>query len=618
VPTLNFNALPEATRRGLATCLRRQAAPEPVIADLVPFLSDFLRGIVLLVAGTAGITACWWAGFGKPESALSFQDWSWFGVWVLAASFGFYGLLTLVREALQNIGLAWPRGRFVLPHCFVDARSIEIRSFPLHDLVELRRGVRGRTGRSQRRTGGSVDLELVFTGGRVERFPMADLDAALRAERSVELAWNALYTPPTEGEVPIREAFAPLCRADLRAFQLEHERAIARRSHREEAVSPPTPSGPMARRVPFPFRHPLALTSIIVVPASYGLLQLRNQQSDDALVAELRVHPRRAAVEVYLRDHGPQEDLVRKEILPAALLARATGQDDGSGTVDAGLLRHLRRVYAGSPVGLAASEALARRYDTARGDLRQQLAPGDTALVQAFLEMLQVVEARDEPSLRVRIEVARNDRLTTKETVLRRRNALLKTVPMLAASPATSSRQVQPIAHAAMRALAGGFAVVVPESLLCFETNEDARAKNTPPLPDAGPPTLLMQLEFLPSSKVFDLEGQDRPYLGVILDYRLALYHPDQGERWRTQGSFEPSVLFGASQKAYHEPDELYAMLARFAIDGMTLDLRDRFFDRSSPAWAAVSVESNVGAPDSASPTPPQAVSELPTSLPAL
>jgi hypothetical protein len=440
----------------------------------------------------------------------------------VAAFLGLGGTFLAVRTLRHARAAPVPRGVFVLPLHVVDTRGPRLRVFPLVELADVRFVHRRRDGFYA-----GTRVELAFPA-ETFRFTVAPREEAERRLEALAAARAHAAAPPR----PDDEAFGGF--------------ALTEAFARLNADSPPSP-GPAAREAPLgaawwspPHRLVAAGMAAAAGLAAAGTLAL-----DEAAWRTLLTRPTVAEAQRYAAHGRLHRARLLDEVLPRAEVDAA---------VAARSVAALRTLRQRLPVDRWKPEidaAIHQLYAAAAARFEAAAHPDDDAAVPFVTRLLAWGEAHDDPTVLVRYVPPGTEMLADFDAELAKDHDRIGTLTLVPVAPHFAAAPAERREREVTERLAKAFARVFTADILTLRHGGrvDRAALDVP----TAQPVIDVRYYLAPSGRLFTVAGEERAYVGVLLEFIVTLRIPGDAEPLLFTFEVEPPRQFDVQDPSFRD-----------------------------------------------------------------
>jgi hypothetical protein len=552
---LDFNALPQQVRLRFIAAVNSKDAPDAPLLREVPGVRGLAIGTAFLLFFAYGaVSGSLGKGFGELGHDLAWQSWEQAFLPALFLAGLFYAALALWRRIQMRKAVPYVPGRYLFPLDLVDARTRQLKIYPLAKLAKLDATHHSQYGFHTRTT-----FVLSFDDGSQQK-----LDIGNKAAANEGLArWNAKQDE-------LRKAGQA---SDMDAFARVDPFAAVRAASWKVGTAAAPGAAVTARDLPkwLRWRAPVAIAAAVVLCAV--MLPVRNLLSDAAIYKEaMRLGTERAYLD-YLDAGWRHVDEIR-----AGLPRAAFNDAKKKGTATA--FRSVAKRYPKAGLGDEIKRELTAIYAAALANFRTQAATADATLVPFMEQLLSALNAADSSMLQVRF-TRPSDNALKEADVRMAQNAKGREVAPVARHFASDS--AGPRETRIVNEMTRGFRAIFPSDVL-----------NVAPVAAANPQLPVMDVAYgiAPSGSVYKTEGSERMFVGLNVHFDVNILLPGKSgerrfnldvrppERFTVNYAIPPGALKGIA------PDErVYVVMAERAFDELGLKLRSAFFHPESEAF---------------------------------
>lgn len=490
-----FNALSQSGREHLVACMRGQSSPQPIAENTSTTTGDIVQWILWGACGAAAVAfAIWWT---YGEGALEW--WHWLLIVGGVGIIGWSGI-GILRRIQMGSRLPWNPGVYLFPLHVIDANGPVLQVLPMGSMTNFEGTHNHKNGVYQNTT-----LNFTFPGQTVS-FVVNRKD---KAEQVLEMLQNAGGMAQMAAESGNMQAFAQL-------DPLFGERVADTWDRVQQADDIVPDTAPSARGTSGLFGNPMLLGGVLgmmaggVVGGGYTLLN--DEMEYQSAVAEDSTW----GYQRYLRNfgwlHGSE---VRDVRLPAAAFSEA--KEAHSVTA----LREFRAEYPGSVHDADAIAATHALYQEALAAVHEQV--DDEALDAVMTQLFAWLEAHPATPLQVHFRPPDSEALGSFDKTLDEIGKDLYGIPIAPASPSFNADRSGLRERRIAEDLERGFGQVVPNDILDLQHGERLVGEAT--LPD-DVAALEVSYVLAPSGAMYTGEEEDRGYVGIVVDFDVAMRVP--------------------------------------------------------------------------------------------
>lgn len=340
---LDFHTLSRSVQERFAASARGRLDPKPLACAPLK-LREPLVWWAVIVASIVALVAVAAHGFGDARSTAALEGPVSLVVDVLLVSAIVLGVVRLSILRAAREALPYPRGVYVFPVSLVDARTSQVRVYPLFDVTS----VNGPDARNV------TSLEI---GADRYDIPFRDRGAAEEATRNIREAMENVRSTRDHSDPRITLMFT------LDPLQ------------RPRVSSPVGPKDSLARKLPGWARHAWIAAPLVGLIVGPAVLAARNATSDRRMFARAQQADTVEAYKDYVTRGGRRSDEVRNVLLPRAELHEA----ERAGTVEA--IEAFRAAHPNSAIEQEVDDA---RRAALLADLDRAKAVGTLGALQEF------------------------------------------------------------------------------------------------------------------------------------------------------------------------------------------------------------------------------------------
>ncbi len=550
-----FNALPDAPRQALLDALTAKGGP-PVLHRSVTGIATRVVGWGLLVAFSGINTAIvLTATFGKPSGMLG-------GLGFLPVALGTFGVLAggvmAARAWVSAKTRPYPSGIFLFPLDAVDTRGRNIRVLPLADL--------GGVQCIHQHTNG------IYTGTDFTfRFPGSTLNFRVRSKPGAEALLEAFNENQRQvASVARAKAFDKLVAMDvLGGYRFASDYDLLTATSAGQVITGPRTEA-MAEAWWAPWKYVFLATILLggFLTAAHDLL------SDEVSYRRLVAHPAPGTARAYLEHGWLHLDEVRDEIFPLAEIREATDARDVV------TLRALRAKYTNTKFAAQIGTSIHQLYAEAAHTFRTTAHPDDPEAV-AFVDALLVwAEAHDSPRIEVRYAAPSVEMLAAIDEQLAKDGKKVDGKDVVPVAPYFLPAAVEGREAAVTAELGEAFGRVFDARLI--EVHHTGRVEKSVAQAAPDAPTIDIAYFLAPSGYVYDVEGDPRAFVGIVVDFIVTMEVPGQEEPLRFTLEVEPPQTFDVQDDGLTattaNPGTVYDTMATKAYERVGDRLRGTFF----------------------------------------
>ena len=565
IETIPFDVLPAATRAALPHA-------KPILKGNAKGGGKMFFACVGVLASVAVLFMYWKHRFGSPYEPK--QEFGSLLVYGGALFFMTFLGLWVARRFIQGNSPFKP-GRYVYCTGLVISDGATITSLPLALVTKINTVHQYVNGAYS-----STTIHFIFPG-RTESFPIhrddnvgARMDAT-RAQLRDALAAGDLATARLID--PLIDGIIDPSWGDVAAMEA--------RWGGEGAAEGPKAGGTPKWLGLVPRLGIATVVALLAIPIFFT----RNALADDAAFEEAvrdaeRPYGGLYSLRAYARNGGNRAAEVETEHIPRIVLQQA----EESGEVTP--LREFLQEYGGTPFAARAREIIHQRFETVRANfLSQASTKGE---VRTFMNaLLAWLEAHDSPPVQVRYAPPSTETLAEMDQVLRRRARRI--IPV---APHFSVAHTQRRESSVTRSLGSGFATVFPADVMTLEHGGHATGTA------AAVPTIDVTYVIAPSGAIYVSERDGRQFVGIQVNFHVAMAIPDSPETYAFDVHVEPPERFSVSYQTYGgvgnmSEGQVYSTMAERAFDQLTSELGLAFFAQGSEAHQAAERRSQQAAP---------------------
>ena len=565
-----FNALPQSSRERFIASVNGGGRPAPALSTPTMKTGAIVLWVLFGLGVAFAVFLALGDNFGEPyvpvqsiEYLLVYMA----GFWALA-----YSVLAIWRRVSLDSKLPFQRGRYVFPTDVVVAHGDTLEMLPMGRVARIDVVHQHQNGRYVR-----TDIRFIFEGGRTEAFSVFNRMKAQSVLDQLQAEQQRLRATAQAGDVAAMAEPDPFLEARVHGLLDDPQQMADVAAHAQ--------GGPLASGLPkwlvWASLSALAF-AVLAVPTFF----LRNYLSDEAAFDELVRSGDLRAMEFYARWGGGHAEEVQNVYLPAAAFAEA----QRTGTVTA--LRDFVREYPNSVQVPQARDVIHQRFEQVKATFMSQANSADPSMTQFMEALLAWLEAHDSPPVKVRFNPPSTEALAAMDAELRSQHENIIAIAPHFTPQASAQRE-----ETVTRMLSNGFGAVFPDDVMSLEH----AGRIVPGAPEPEVPVVDVSYVVAPSGAIYVDESDNRQFVGIHVDFQVAMKIPGVAVQHRFSLPVEPPQRFTVSYDSYGAggPSEglVYATMASRAFDQLSSKLRMTFFTPGSAAFQQAANEGGAAKP---------------------
>ncbi len=309
---IDFFTLPRPVQDRFLASAMRTAHPLPIlfVEARRTMAYVWIGGAVALVVGAIVVTRL---GFGDLASGIAHQKAPFVAVYAALFAAAAFAVVRAVWLFTRRKTFPFAPGTYVFPSSIIDARTPELRVFPMRELLGV-----------ERHATPVSTFHFTFSGGEKLALKVPDLDKAEKVEKSLAAAREQLQHALEEEGPSSMAGIDPLFGGSVQ--------------------SPLGPTESLTRYVPTWARLGWTIAVAVGLVIAPIVWLTRNSSSDEAMFAEAQKAQTVAAYKGYLAQGGPHSAEIASTLLPRAELKEA----EKIGTVE--VLSEFAKSHRGSKI----------------------------------------------------------------------------------------------------------------------------------------------------------------------------------------------------------------------------------------------------------------------------
>ncbi len=539
VRVIDFNSLHQPVRERLIACFEGKSSPSPIIKNVQGSGCALVGWILLLVICVGSGIALVHEEFGAFTRGLPA-----FVALIVYFGGGFLTVMAAIsvaRSIWWNGALPFKPGVYLFATDIVDARHKELRIIPARlwsapQLTHhLRNGVYQYTA-----------IAFNVAGAGQETFTV---NGKQLAEQNVQALWQA------QQEL----AHAAQAQDWQRVWWLDLFFDHKNSGQWEAPPGPERDRPPLAKSMPFVYRQRAAIAAVLALVTAPCVLGARYVINDELSIANAREMDKEWAWEYYVDNYRFHLDEA-KQRQPLAALREAKEKK----TVSA--MRELLKKYKGASIENDARAHLHSLYEKTLDDFKRKASGRDPAMLDFMGRLIAYLERADVTTVYVAFKPPTSDALAEVDRTLadkfkRARKEIAPIAPHFAAER-VSGRQ-----SAIVNRLNSAFGQIFPTDVMKLE------AATTQALGES--PAIEIGYVVGPSGDIYTSDTDPRAYVGIIVDFEMAMRIPADARPFGFKVQVEPPDHFRTSGTG---DQVVYDTMTERAFDELDAKLQNVFF----------------------------------------
>jgi hypothetical protein len=307
---------------------------------------------------------------------------------------------------------------------------------------------------------------------------------------------------------------------------------------------------------------------------------VRNFLSDEAMFADLKESTYEYDVDEYIRNGWRHVEEAETEIKPLVAFNKAKSERTVQG------LRTFVSTYPEAKYVPEARELIHTLYGESLANFKEHAATGDPTIVPFMEQLLLWLETHDTAGVQVRFLPPSSEMLGIVDTLLAGDGGMLDGRPVAPVAPYFTDDKNLARESAIVGMMQDGFGRVFPNDVLVMQSGERLTPEQAA-LPVAVP-TLEVAYSVGASGSVYELEGSQRMFVGIIVVFDVNMRIPDVEPTISFNLPVEPPQTFSIETFDAHligligsdpSDDSVYQVMALRAFDELGTKVRTVFFN---------------------------------------